>query len=380
MKEPNRSSLLWRLRERHDRLNAFCYWMESHWEDTLLHVLTVIIVALLAILAVLMFASCSDDGDGTKAVETPLNNHGVEVCIAFAPHDLGDQGYADRILSGLFQFDGMLSAEDYDRVQLRYMTPADTETLHEQLRLWDVQGGSPYTRQLYERRLLVLTSASHLQYLADTPLGNTDEVLVLNVVDSVLEKAPRYEWLGPRLHSLCISAAVSARKLCRHIDYQLSRPEEFGRKRSVYLMQYNFDYSHPDSLYEVLRDHYGSDFHEVVLPRTPTGLELDRAFEMADAVQNGDASRVSYAVLNCGTYNPFVYAYCFTLGSGIVETIYLDSEFQDHYGSYPSIIRHYDRALCQWLVRWLANPAAMPHKEWHGAWDGYTTDNIETYE
>ena len=85
-------------------------------------------------------------------------------------------------------------------------------------------------------------------------------------------------------------------------------------------------------------------------------------------------------MLNCGTYNPFVYAYCFTLGSGIVETIYLDSEFQDHYGSYPSIIRHYDRALCQWLVRWLANPAAMPQKEWHGAWDGYTTDNIETYE
>ena len=333
---------------------------------------------LLAVLTTLSLASCSDDSDIPPAVET--NPHGVEVCIAFAPHDLGDQGYADRILAGLFQFDRQLSAEAYDRVQLRYITPFDTATMHEQLRQWNRQGGSPYTRLPYERRLLVLTSASQLKYLADTPLSETDEVLVLNVVDSVFDQAPRYEWLGQRIHSLCISAAESAKKLCRHIDYQLSRPEEFGRERSVYLMQYNFDYSHPDSLYEVLRDHFGADFHQSILPRTATGINIERAFEMADAVQNGDAARVSYAVFNCGTYNPFVYAYFFTQGAAIVETTYLDSEFKDHFGSYPSIVRHYDRAFCQWLARWLKNPSDMPHKEWHGAWDGFTTDNIDTYQ
>ena len=380
MKEQSHTSLLWRLRECHDRLNAFCYWIESHWEDVLLYAITATIVVLMAVLPLLMLTSCGSDGDDTPTEEPSADNHGVEVCIVFAPRDLGDQGYADRLLAGLFQFDGQLSEADYDRVQLRYMTTSDAETLHEQLRQWNIQGGSPYTRQPYERRLLVLTSASQLQYLSDTPLSDTDEVLVVNVVDSVFEQAPRYDWLGPRLHSLCISAAEGARKLCGHIDYQFSRPEEFGRERAVYLMQYNFDYSHPDSLYEVLRDHFGADLHTTVLPRTATGIDIDRAFQMGEAIQNGGAAHISYAVLNCGYYNPFIYGYFFTQGTGVVETTYLDSDFQDHYGSYPSIVRHYDRALCQWLTRWLADPSAMPQKEWHGAWDGYATDNIETYE
>ena len=90
------------------------------------------------------------------------------------------------------------------RVKWRFTEKNLILWLHEQLRQWNIQGGSPYTRQPYERRLLVLTSASQLQYLSDTPLSDTDEVLVVNVVDSVFEQAPRYDWLGPRLHSLCI--------------------------------------------------------------------------------------------------------------------------------------------------------------------------------
>ena len=61
MKEPNRSSLLWRLRERHDRLNALCYWIESHWEDVLLYAITASIVVLMAVLTLLMLTSCGSD-------------------------------------------------------------------------------------------------------------------------------------------------------------------------------------------------------------------------------------------------------------------------------------------------------------------------------
>ena len=333
---------------------------------------------------VLSVTACSSDDDKRQPVTPDATDHGVEVCIVFAPQGLGDQGYADRILAGMFQFDKQLSSADYDRVLLRYITPSDNETLHEQLRQWDKQGISAYTRKTFERRLLVLTSATQLQYLADTPLNNTDEVLVLNVADSQMDQAPRKEWFGPRLHSLCISAASSAKKLCRHIDYQLDHPESFNRQRTVWLLQFSFDYTYPDSLYEVLHSHYGDDLRPVVMPRTTIGIDFDRAVEIIKDTQSDDASISgigSYCVYNCGNYNPYFYAYFYTHRTDAVETAFLDTGISGGAADFPSIIRHYERALSQWLVRWLASPAAtMPTREWHGEWDGYTDDNIETYD
>ena len=326
---------------------------------------------LLAVAALFMVYSCSSDNDEqpTDTATEPT----IEVCIVFAPKDLGDQGYADRILTGMFMFDQQLSSKDYDRVLLRYITPSDDETLHEQLRQWDKQGISAYTRKPFERRLLVLTSASQLQYLADTPLGDTDEVLVLNVADSQLDQAPRKSWLGARLHSLSISAADAARKLCRHIDYQLSHPESFTRERAI-----------PDSLYEVLHDHYGDDLRPVVMPRTTTGIDFDRAVEIIrSATSDGatTASTGSYCIYNCGNYNPYFYGYFYTHQTDLIETAFIDTGGVEKDRGFTSIVRYYERAFSEWLVRWLAAPSAtMPAREWHGAWDGYTVDDIETYD
>ena len=337
---------------------------------------------LLAVAALFMVYSCSSDNDEqpTDTATEPT----IEVCIVFAPKDLGDQGYADRILTGMFMFDQQLSSKDYDRVLLRYITPSDDETLHEQLRQWDKQGISAYTRKPFERRLLVLTSASQLQYLADTPLGDTDEVLVLNVPHSQLDQAPRKSWLGARLHSLSISAADAARKLCRHIDYQLSHPESFTRERAIWLLQLNFDYAHPDSLYEVLHDHYGDDLRPVVMPRTTTGIDFDRAVEIIrSATSDGatTASTGSYCIYNCGNYNPYFYGYFYTHQTDLIETAFIDTGGVEKNRGFTSIVRYYERAFSEWLVRWLAAPSAtMPAREWHGAWDGYTVDDIETYD
>ena len=83
--------------------------------------------------ALFMSAACSNDDDNKTTAPTD-SDHGVEVCIVFSPQNLGDQGYADRVLAGMFLFDKQLTSEDYDRVLLRYMTPSDNETLHNQLR------------------------------------------------------------------------------------------------------------------------------------------------------------------------------------------------------------------------------------------------------
>jgi len=131
----------------------------------------------------------------------------VEVCIVFAPDELGDQGYADRVLKGMHQFDMQLSDEDYDRVQLRYIAVSDTEGIKNELHNWDRQDISPYNRCAYERRLLVLTDARLLPFLAETPLSDTDEVLVMNVTNRQFDQTAETAGLGSRLHLVSISAA-----------------------------------------------------------------------------------------------------------------------------------------------------------------------------
>ena len=83
--------------------------------------------SLLIASVLLSTVACSSDDSG-QAPPIDTNGHGVEVCIVFAPKDMGDQGYADRVLAGMFQFDQQLSPADYDRVLLRYVTPSDNET------------------------------------------------------------------------------------------------------------------------------------------------------------------------------------------------------------------------------------------------------------
>ena len=65
--------------------------------------------------------ACSSDDDNQQSVTPETTGHSVEVCIVFAPKDLGDQGYSDRILAGMFQFDKQLSSEDYDRAFAAYL-------------------------------------------------------------------------------------------------------------------------------------------------------------------------------------------------------------------------------------------------------------------
>lgn len=137
-------------------------------------------VMITMLLTITLFSSCSKDED--EPIVAPSAS-GVEICVVFSSGALGDQGYADRVLTGLLGFDDQLSPEDYDNVQLRYITASSDDILHNELRHWNEQGTSPYNRRAYERRLLVLTDKQQLAYLADTPLSETDEVLVMNVID-----------------------------------------------------------------------------------------------------------------------------------------------------------------------------------------------------
>ena len=326
---------------------------------------------LLPIALLLTLISCSsNDDDSSDTSASP----GVEVCIVFAPNELGDQGYADRVLEGMLFSEHNLSADDKDRVEFRFIAVSDTDAVRKELLRWNQQDTSPYTRRAYERRLLVLTDKSLLHYLAETPLADTDEVLVMNVADCYFNHAPKADKLGPRFHLLNISAADAARKLCRRIDRETSG--DGNRRREVWLFQgYEDGEVMADSINQTIDEYFGDDISKRIYYTEilGTGNEaFNNAYITAGAIHSG-----SYVVCNWASLNAALYANLYIQGTGEAEVIFLDTEMDSSTEYFPTIIRHYDKALCQWLERWLnAPPATMPQKEWHGAWDGYTTDNL----
>ena len=327
----------------------------------------------IASLLMLTLTSCGkdDDEDGAAPADAAP---GVEVCIVFSPHELGDRGYADRVLTGMYLFDQQLSKGDYNRVQLRYVAVGDTDAVRNELLRWDELGTSPYTRRAYERRLLVLTDRSLLHCLAYLPLSETDEVLVMNVAEKYFLQTPKADWLGQRLHLLNVSAAEAARKFCRRIDSETTA--DSGRQREIRLLQGREQAEVlADSISQAVDEYFGDNIskHIYSTEYLGTGNEaFNNAYIMGSVVRNG-----SYAICNWASLNAALFASLYLEGFDDAEVVFLDTEIDESSRLFPTIVRHYDRALCQWLERWLIAPiATMPQKEWHGAWDGYTTDNI----
>ena len=57
--ENERTSLFQRLRERHERFDNFCDWLEDHWEDVTLYVLGTVILVLIVLFVLIMCSACS---------------------------------------------------------------------------------------------------------------------------------------------------------------------------------------------------------------------------------------------------------------------------------------------------------------------------------
>ena len=54
MKEKERLTPFGRFRERHEHIDGLCEWLECHWEDVVLYVLSAVILVLIAIFMLIM--------------------------------------------------------------------------------------------------------------------------------------------------------------------------------------------------------------------------------------------------------------------------------------------------------------------------------------
>lgn len=324
----------------------------------------------------LLLTACSKD-EGGQAGQSE-----VEVCVFFAPGELGDQGFADRLRAGLYQFEEQLSENDRNKVRVRYVSGNDTSVIKNELHHWDSQNISPFTRKAYERRLLVLTDPL-LPLLQEVTLAPADEVLVTNVSDKRFEQMPRYAELGSRLHLLSISAAEAARKICQMSER--SATKDAATQKQLYLLTQSGDNdATADSIGIVLADYTAAkpEMPFVKLSKQTTEgvtITLDQAYQYAHLLPfNVSTEEYScYVVCAWGMLNTALSTLILNNGLGTTQTTFLDTEYPAMQDVCHNIVRHYDRALQQWLSRWLNAPSAsMPAKEWHGAWDGYVTDDF----
>lgn len=330
----------------------------------------------------LTLGACDKDGDKQSAVTGSLPE--AEVCIVFAPGELGDQGYADRLLTGLFQFEKQMAGHGRYLVRTRYVSVNDVHAVQSELQNWARQNVSPFTHKVYERRLLVLSDPLLLDMFDNAPVAVNDEVLLTNVSNQLFGQAPWMAGMGQRLHLLSISAAEAARKFCRMVDK--SETVSPSTQKQLWLLKEMEDVNaSADSIGVELLSHLenNGEYQFVSLSKKEYGhnnnISLSDAYTYAHLFPFGVSVEdySCYLICGWGGLNVALSSMIAAKDLGSTQATFLDTDYIALNGVCHTIIRHYDRALLQWLQRWIETPAAsMPEREWHGAWDGYVTDDL----
>ena len=346
-------------------------------------------ICLITVLAALLLTGCkSDDNDPTPAKPSER----VQVMTVFAPSQLGDMGYADRVMKGV----SSLKNTNADGVDVSFIASDNVSTTRQMLKDWAGTTSSAVDGAVYSRRLLVLTESYMVDWLVDVKsnLKETDEVLLLKVSEDDVQAAAQKLGMANRVHGLNISATESVKRFdelrkqyCRLTGLQTD-------STSIELIR----------LYNKGVVEYRDSINETLIDLSPTHQEpdpfsiIDKAGEQYSEEYQLTAFEAAYHV--CGiihglawmksAFKAFVISDLGSANNGaemylvstnqkiLVIMLMLDAESNTDMIRF-SIMRHFDRALANWAQQWLDQPAAsMPAMKKHGAWDGYCTDDIDT--
>ncbi len=308
-----------------------------------------------------------------------------QVMVLFAPGQLGDNGYADAVMSGLYSLKKKGGVfPEADALDVRFIS-ADTyrETLN-QLTSWLKDNANPFSGQPYERRLAVITEPYMLEWFDEhyAQFKEGDEILVMKVNEQDVREAASDYFLDGKIHGLNISAACSARAFCAYM--KATDPDEttlpFFRLYSEQIV------SHRDSLYEVFSKELKSKDNVFLYPLSTEASEgifsstyettaLEAAFQWANMMQLAyNMQTNSYAVVDLGAANAGWDYFLMDAPETTFTSLLLDARPMS-LASRFIITRDFGKALSQWCVRWVRGDR-MPEMEVHGGWDGYCTDNI----
>lgn len=334
---------------------------------------------------VLLALSCSKNP--LQPVEPAVEEAGGasrQVMVLFAPGQLGDNGYADAVMSGLYSLKRKGTLPDADSLDVRFISADTYRETYDQFAAWIGSSTNPFYGTPYKHRLAVITEPYMLEWFDElyARFQGTDEILVLKVnEDDVRRAAADYTFEG-RIHGLNISAAGSARAFCDYMKKE--KPEEktlpFFRLYSDEIVSYR------DSLYEVFSRELGgkdaiyvsplsTEASEGIFSSTYETTALESAFQWANMMQRAFNHQVnSFAAVDLGAANAGWDYFLMDAPQETFTSILLDARPMSLANRFI-ITRDFGKALSGWCVRWTMGDR-MPEMEVHGNWDGYCEDNI----
>ena len=367
---------------------------------------------MLLVAAIATGCSKDDDDNGTPGQETATGAT-MSVTVVFAPGQLGDMGFADNVLEGVYRLKVLDHQAQPDTIDVNYLAGADLDAAKEMVEDWFDNGYNIYTAKPFERRLLVLTEPFMVDWLE--PLKerflDIDEVLVLKMNKDDVDKAATRLGLGSRLHGLNISAASSARRYCQYIWQTIQEAEEeheaeiesgeasdddpdykpLNCDNMCYFRLYEPDkVALRDSVYEVLKEELGGRTEIVfnfmattVGDGIYTGEEqnsiLQEAYKYGQLLSDlytEERSRFHFADLGSAAQG---LGYYFMGRQSDVDVLSLDTQLASQWW----VRRDFGTALFNWTAQWMRSDAigTMPASQVFGGWNSnYVTDNIQLLE
>lgn len=367
---------------------------------------------MLLVAAIATGCSKDDDDNGTPGQETATGAT-MSVTVVFAPGQLGDMGFADNVLEGVYRLKVLDHQAQPDTIDVNYLAGADLDAAKEMMEDWFDNGYNIYTAKPYERRLLVLTEPFMVDWME--PLKerflDIDEVLVLKMNKDDVDKAATRLGLGSRLHGLNISAASSARRYCQYIRQTIEEAEEnhqaeiesgeasdddpdykpLNCDNMCYFRLYEPDkVALRDSVYEVLKEELGGRTEIVfnfmattVGDGIYTGEEqnsiLQEAYKYGQLLSDlytEERSRFHFADLGSAAQG---LGYYFMGRQSDVDVLSLDTQLASQWW----VRRDFGTALFNWTAQWMRSDAiaTMPASQVFGGWNSnYVTDNIQLLE
>jgi hypothetical protein len=350
-------------------------------------------ILLATLLATVLLVGCKSDDDA-PAKPAPR----VQVMTVFAPGQLGDMGYADRVMKGV----STLKKNDNEDVEVNIIASDNVADTRQRLRDWTGAKSSDIDGANYSRRLLVLTEPYMVDWLVEVKslLTATDELLLLKVNKDDVQAAAQKLGMDGRVYGLNISVASSVKRFDDMRKGYLTKNGLPADSLPTYLMRLYDDQvmNYRDSIAETLSTLTTEPLDSITLPIIDKAGEQYSteykvtAFEAAYHVSGicyamaywwidqhpDDKAAKLFVVSDMGSANSGAEMFLVSTNENIlVVMLMIDAESNTDMVRF-SVIRHFDRAIADWMQLWLKQPAAsMPQMEIHGGWDGYCTDDID---
>lgn len=362
---------------------------------------------LMLLVAAIVTGCSKDDDDKGTPVQPTVTGATMSVTVVFAPGQLGDMGFADNMLEGVYRLKVLDHQAQPDTLDVNYLAGADLNAAKEMVEEWFGNVYNNYTNQLYERRLLVLTEPFMVDWVEPLKeqFNEWDEVLVMKMNQNDVATAAQRLGLGNRLHGLNISAASSARRYIRYILQSIEEVEEehyaaiengdedkdykrLNCNQMLYFRLYDPGLvTQRDSIYEVLSEELGKAA-EITINSLATTVGdgifsddgdtsvLQEAFKYGQTLNElYNEARSAFHVADLGSAAQGL-GYYFMGKDLNINVLMLDTQTANMLW----VRRDFGTAFYNWTAQWMRAGAigTMPAIQEFGGWNSsYVTDNIE---